>query len=518
MPRDAEELQQLKYDMVYALSDAAPEGWQRIDLTCRVNVGVQDFTVTVLMADGGYAEIAVPQDAVRIAVRMRELFYEDGEGTWFSMRFIVDPPTRFRVVHNVEWDPRWAPSIDPLGWVADLEAFPRDPEHIPGWLRDKLAEAGHPVDAPPEAGHAGPLDADEQNEIWVRIANAVALAVPTDWAQVMLTYRAIGDYTELPVMVRRESDGGLQLWDLPEQVPGLLAELRAGMYRPGRGTWFQAVAHIPRDMSVEYEYTWDDQPSWDGEPPAAAFARELTAFPRETGMIPDWLNERLGTTGTAASGEQSDPETAAKEALDVAAELELDPSRYSVGETVDGAWCLVAEDGRWAVFQAQGTERGEEVVFDTAQKAVRYFVGHLYLNQAAFRGELPPDAKRPTEDWPIQPVGGDVGLQLYGGKRIATLPPGTEMDRYGRPDGNTLYAARTEFTHRSQPAEEQRFEYHVYRTVRPVRAIVGTPIAWYDQAGGGTAYVLERSVAELLADGSLVEVPQATTQPPPPQA
>ncbi len=516
MPRDAEELQQLKYDMVYALSDAAPEGWRRIDLVCRANVDVHDFTIAVLMGDGGYATIEVPQEAVRIALRMRELYYEDGEGTWFSMRFIVDPPTRFRIIHNLEWDPRWQPSIDPLGWARDLEAFPRDAEYVPAWLREKLAETGQPVAAPAEEERGEPLDSAEQNRLWVRIANVVALNVPTDWAQVMLTYRVIGGYTELVVMVRRDSDGGLQLWDPPEQIPLLLAELRSGMYRPGRGTWFQAVAHVPYDLSAEYEYTWDDEPAWDGEPPAAEFAAELTAFPRDPARIPDWLNERLISTGRPADGDE-DPEAVAKEALDVAAELELDPARYRVGEVADGAWCLVSEEGGWAVFQAQGENRLEEVVFDTARKALRYFVGHLYLNQAEFRSELPPDAKRPTEDWPIQPVGGDVGLQLYGGKRVATLPPGTEMDRYGAPSGNTLYAARTEFTHRSQPAEEQRFEYHVYRTLRPVRAIVGSPIPWYDQAGGGTAYVLERSIAELLADGSLVEIPQATTQPPPPR-
>nr|WP_225954960.1 TNT domain-containing protein [Kibdelosporangium phytohabitans] len=77
-----------------------------------------------------------------------------------------------------------------------------------------------------------------------------------------------------------------------------------------------------------------------------------------------------------------------------------------------------------------------------------------------------------------------------------------------------MFAARTEFTHRSHKAEREQCEYHVYRLTRSVRAITGTAVAWYDQAGGGTAYVVERSVADLLADGSLVDIPHATTRPP----
>jgi len=47
-----------------------------------------------------------------------------------------------------------------------------------------------------------------------------------------------------------------------------------------------------------------------------------------------------------------------------------------------------------------------------------------------------------------------------------------------------------------------------------VRAIVGSSVAWYDEAGGGTAYVLERSIADLLADGSAEELPQPTVHAP----
>jgi hypothetical protein len=359
---------------------------------------------------------------------------------------------------------------------------------------------------------------EEQSALLGKIGNLVAHFCPADWVQVMITYRAAGDYTEMPVMVRRATDGGLELWTPRPEVAALFAELRAKMYQPGRGTWYSVTAHVFLNSRVESRFLWDDQPDWDGEPPVSALLRELTDFPRDEPMVPDWLRERVGKTAAATLSGYADPEAAVKEALSTAeqaaAELEADPANYRVGEVADNAWCLVPEAGRWSVFWAHGGEKLELTEFGTARDALRQFVGNLYLNRAAFTGALAPDAKRETRAWPIQPMGDDLGLSLYQGKRLVTLPPGTEFDRYGDPAGNTLFAARTEFTHRSQPAEWAQRDYHVYRLRRAVRALVGTAVAWHDGAGGGTAYVLERSVADLLAEGALEEVPNATTLPP----
>jgi hypothetical protein len=518
MPRDSSQWREQSHEVGNALLDAAPPGWRRIDLVCRLNVDVEDFTLTVLMGDGSQVAVAIPEQVAPAVRQIRTAFHQPGEGTWFSMRYVLDPPTQFHVAYNLDWDPRWEPALDPVGWVRDLEAFPRAPANIRPWLRAKLAETGHPVpDDVPVARPEAPLEPEGQNWYWKQIANLVVLSVPPDWTRVLLTYRAIGEHVELPVMVRRATDGGLELWEPPAEVGELLAGLRAGMYREGRGTWFQVAAHIGLDSSVDFEYTWDDEPAWDRPRPVAEFARELARFPRDADLVPGWLAEVAGTVGAATPAGPADPDQEAlRAAEDAAAELGIAPARYRIGEAADDAWCLVPEGDGWAVFQAQGGERREAATFPTAVAAVRYFTGHLYLNRAALRDELPPDAKRPTADWPIQPAGGDTGLQMYGGKRLVTLPPGTEMDRYGDPDGNTLYAARTEWPHRSEPAEVRDWAYHVYRLRRPVRAITGTVVPWYDQPGGGTAYVLERSVAELLADDAIEEVPQATTRPPAP--
>lgn len=108
--------------------------------------------------------------------------------------------------------------------------------------------------------------------------------------------------------------------------------------------------------------------------------------------------------------------------------------------------------------------------------------------------------------WPIQPLLGEPPLTLFRGKRTVVLSPGTQVDRYGDPVGNVTYEAGTPFPARSVVPGWVRRPYHAYRIVAPVDALTGTAIPWFEQPGGGTAFVLSHSVADLLSAGALTEV------------
>ncbi|MGH3859884.1 glycohydrolase toxin TNT-related protein [Actinokineospora sp.] len=111
------------------------------------------------------------------------------------------------------------------------------------------------------------------------------------------------------------------------------------------------------------------------------------------------------------------------------------------------------------------------------------------------------------QDWAIQPLPGDPPLTLFRGKTLTELPPGTEIDRYGEPTGNLTYAAGTPFERRSLVPDWVSRPYRVYRVQRPTEALTGVAIPWFEQPGGGTAFVFNRSIAELIESGHLVEIP-----------
>lgn len=133
--------------------------------------------------------------------------------------------------------------------------------------------------------------------------------------------------------------------------------------------------------------------------------------------------------------------------------------------------------------------------------------------------EPAPEIRRPTtqnaqppQRWPIQPMAGEPPLTLFRGKRMLELAPGTEIDRFGGPDGNLTYVAGTTFSARSLVPDWIERPYHVYRVERPIQALSGEAIPWFEQEGGGTAYLLPESVDSLLANGFLTELP--VRQPP----
>ncbi|WP_246128045.1 TNT domain-containing protein, partial [Amycolatopsis rhizosphaerae] len=110
------------------------------------------------------------------------------------------------------------------------------------------------------------------------------------------------------------------------------------------------------------------------------------------------------------------------------------------------------------------------------------------------------------QQWPIQPLPGEPPLTLFRSKEMRELPPGSELDRFGGPNGNLTYAAGTAFEERSLVPEWISRPYHVYRVQRPLEALAGVAIPWFNQPGGGAAYLLPASVEELLAEGHLVEL------------
>jgi hypothetical protein len=113
----------------------------------------------------------------------------------------------------------------------------------------------------------------------------------------------------------------------------------------------------------------------------------------------------------------------------------------------------------------------------------------------------------PSEIWRQWARPGEPPPELFQGKRFTGIPEGTELDRFGTPDGNLTYVAGTPYEQRSLPPEWAEREYHRYRLARETDALTGIPVPWFSQPGGGTAYLLAEPVGTLLDAGVLEEVP-----------
>ncbi|WP_084519715.1 hypothetical protein [Nocardia mexicana] len=123
------------------LASTVSENWFRIDFRFWSTGTMAQSELTVVERDGATRAVPVPFSVVGALRELRAEMYEPGRGTWFSLRYTIDPPMEYRVLFDYDDDPQWWPEIAPEEWATDLRAYPRNPEHIPDWLRAKLPEA-----------------------------------------------------------------------------------------------------------------------------------------------------------------------------------------------------------------------------------------------------------------------------------------------------------------------------------------------------------------------------------------
>ncbi|MFC3451004.1 hypothetical protein [Amycolatopsis speibonae] len=131
---------ELTADITSALAKAAPGGWSRISLTVSATVLAYDYAVEVRLSDGGSGDIDLPAEVRGGFRELRTRMYEPGRGTWFSAKLVLTSGAAPVFTFNFDEDPKWWPPLHPTTFARDLEAFPRDEEHVPAWLRNLVVQ------------------------------------------------------------------------------------------------------------------------------------------------------------------------------------------------------------------------------------------------------------------------------------------------------------------------------------------------------------------------------------------
>ncbi|MGK4596648.1 hypothetical protein ACSMFO_30065, partial [Amycolatopsis sp. w19] len=144
------------------------------------------------------------------------------------------------------------------------------------------------------------LNATEQDTLVKQIGLALLRAAPRDWRKVTAEYRAVGRYHEMTGEIITE-DGTSHEWVATHDIATLFGRLRAGMYRDGRGTWFNARYQLDHPSSYNLEYN-RDEPQWRLAPPPQALSDELRMFPRSEENVPEWLIRRMSGLGPEQPG------------------------------------------------------------------------------------------------------------------------------------------------------------------------------------------------------------------------
>nr|WP_042181171.1 hypothetical protein [Kibdelosporangium sp. MJ126-NF4]CEL14858.1 hypothetical protein [Kibdelosporangium sp. MJ126-NF4]CTQ96511.1 hypothetical protein [Kibdelosporangium sp. MJ126-NF4] len=120
---------------------ALAPGWHELMIDYRVVGRNIDIAVGVLGANNEFTLWDPPVEALREFQRLRGGMYRQDEGTWFSARYTVIPPSRFSIQYNWRNQPDFESYPPPAEFALEQERFPRAEAYRPDWYRAGLAAA-----------------------------------------------------------------------------------------------------------------------------------------------------------------------------------------------------------------------------------------------------------------------------------------------------------------------------------------------------------------------------------------
>jgi len=139
--------EQLFEQIAIRLPDEVDGDWTALDFNHRNLSGLSDGRIDI-HRPGGYIDYALPPEAVIPLIdELRRVMYRPGRGAWFSGHWDITNSDGIgekiaaNAWFNRDDEPLWRRAVHPELYARDLEAFPRDEESTPDWLRQKVAEA-----------------------------------------------------------------------------------------------------------------------------------------------------------------------------------------------------------------------------------------------------------------------------------------------------------------------------------------------------------------------------------------
>jgi hypothetical protein len=85
--------------------------------------------------------------------------------------------------------------------------------------------------------------------------------------------------------------------------------------------------------------------------------------------------------------------------------------------------------------------------------------------------------------------------------------PNAIIDRYGGPGGTYFSPVGTPFKNRALPYDPMTIAPIRYQVLKPLPVSRGTAAEWFDQPGGGSQFMTEKSASELVDEEYLKELP-----------
>jgi hypothetical protein len=138
-PLDPAEQNELLEEITLLLVHVLPAAWQECVVVHRAIGSHSETLGQVSKVSGpGFPSRWTPPPALgELFTRLRSGMYADGLGTWFSAKFRLTFPFSYQIEYEQQNDSKWTTPPPPEAYAEDLRLYPRMPENIPSWLRER---------------------------------------------------------------------------------------------------------------------------------------------------------------------------------------------------------------------------------------------------------------------------------------------------------------------------------------------------------------------------------------------
>lgn len=484
----------LKRKIADLLVMRAPADRDQIRVMYRATGNHENMVGHILGIDGQLREWEPPHELSEYYRQLRAGMYKESVGTWSAASTVVGYPIKISINYLYKEDPRWRQPPPRTAVLDELEMFPRAPEHVPDWMKTVLPHAERVAEVAGLFRHARIFDHRDAG------GRPVVNRPPVPEADV----RPVQDYLNSAHLIMGGRGFDPDVYD-PQSAP----DVPAAFHTDGAWIWPASVPHYLAKHGIPPEPDLVAHIRANGfTPPQLDQETKNAAYTALTGEVPATQPVQASAPVPAASTELADRERRVLAIIERrVSEAGAIPEAYRILDSAEGATCLERVGDEWQVADYERGKPRNPQRFTQLWDAGAYLLGTLSITPSSLRaGGGDRNTASALNDWPIQPLPGEPPLTLLARKHIAVLMPGREIVRYGAPTGNLTFAAGTEFSAMSLRAERQQQGPRRYRVLRELRTLSGETVPWHNQSGGGTAYLLPRSVEQHMTDGSLAEL------------
>lgn len=122
-------------DIALVLAHNLPAGWQECVVVHSALGDYAETSIRIERLNGPPTAVEGPPVLAELLARLRAGMYRPGVGAWFSARYQLTHPVEYQVQYDITGEPGWSTPPPRQAYEDELRRYPRDPEHIPDWLR-----------------------------------------------------------------------------------------------------------------------------------------------------------------------------------------------------------------------------------------------------------------------------------------------------------------------------------------------------------------------------------------------